>query len=73
MTHTFKVTAADQPAVLERLLRVTRHRGYTLQSLSAEISEQVMVIRFSVDSQRPASQLYNQLQKLYDVINIEQQ
>jgi len=73
MMHTFKIIAADRPAVLERLLRVIRHRGFTLQSLNAESSNEQLVIQLTVNGVRPASQLYNQLHKLYDVITIEQQ
>ncbi len=73
MMHTFNVTVADKPAVLERILRVTRHRGFTLQSLNAETSNDEIIINLSVDGERPASQLYNQLNKLYDVKNIKLQ
>ena len=73
MTHTFNVTVADKPAVLERLLRVTRHRGFRLQSLNVKSMGDEFSIQLSVDSEKPAIQLVNQLDKLYDVITIEQQ
>ena len=71
MTHTFKLSTGNQPAVVERLLRVIRHRGFTLQSMNVTTSDQQLEIKFSVDSQRPVHLLFNQLQKLYDVQLIE--
>ncbi len=73
MMHTFNVTVADRPAVLERLLRVIRHRGYRLLSINVKSSGDELSIQISVDSEKPAMQLVNQLDKLYDVINIQQQ
>ncbi len=73
MIHTFSITLANKPAVLERLLRVTRHRGFTLQSLNVESEDDNLQVRLLVNSEKPACQLYNQLDKLFDVKNIEQQ
>ncbi len=73
MMHTFNVTVADRPAVLERLLRIIRHRGYRLLSMNVTSSGDELSMQISVDSEKPAMQLVNQLDKLYDVINIQQQ
>ena len=71
MTHTFKLSTGNQPAVVERLLRVIRHRGFSLQSMHVEASDEQLELIFSVDSQRPVHLLFNQLKKLYDVKKIE--
>lgn len=71
MMHTFKIITANEPAVIERLLRVTRHRGYTLQSLQVKVLSEQTSIQLSVVSERPVHRLFNQLEKLYDVIKIE--
>ncbi|MCP3674325.1 MAG: acetolactate synthase 2 small subunit, partial [Gammaproteobacteria bacterium] len=34
MTHTFKIVTNNKSAVVERLLRITRHRGFILQSMN---------------------------------------
>jgi len=71
MTHTFKLITNNEPAVLERLLRVTRHRGFTLQMMKVTASDDQLAINFTVDSLRPVNRLFNQLEKLYDVKTIE--
>ena len=72
MMHTFNISVNDQPAVLERLLRVVRHRGFILKSLDVQTSDDQLNIVLSVESERAVSLLVNQLQKLYDVNQIEQ-
>jgi len=71
MMHTFNIKVANKPAALERLLRVTRHRGFALKSMNVTASDEQLMINLSVDSERPVHLLFNQLQKLYDVKNIE--
>ena len=71
MTHTFKIVTDNKPAVVERLLRVTRHRGFILQSMNVTATAEQLSIEISVDSERPMHLMLNQLQKLYDVQEIE--
>ena len=71
MTHTFKIVTNNKPAVVERLLRVTRHRGFILQSMNVTATDKQLTILISVDSERPMHLMLNQLQKLYDVQEIE--
>ena len=71
MMHTFNLTAANQPAVTERLLRVVRHRGFILKSLDVQTSDDQLNIVLTVESDRAVSLLVNQLQKLYDIKHIE--
>ena len=66
-THTFSLIASNQPAVVERLLRVIRHRGFTLQSFELNATSKGLEIDFEVESSRAVSLLINQLEKLYDV------
>ena len=70
MMNSFNLTAANQPAVVERLLRVIRHRGFTLQSFQLKAVENDLEIDFTVQSTRAVNLLFNQLEKLYDVKNI---
>ena len=71
MMHTFNLIAANQPAVVERLLRVIRHRGFALQSFQFKTVENDLEIDFTVQSSRAVNLLFNQLEKLYDVKQIK--
>ena len=66
-THTFSLIADNQPAVVERLLRVIRHRGFTLHFFELKATSKDLEIDFKVESSRAVSLLFNQLEKLYDV------
>ena len=66
-THTFNLIAANQPAVVERILRVIRHRGFTLHSFELKATSKGLEIDFKVESSRAVNLLFNQLEKLYDV------
>ncbi|PCJ47133.1 MAG: acetolactate synthase 2 small subunit [Gammaproteobacteria bacterium] len=71
MMHTFNLTATNQPAVVERLLRVIRHRGFALQSFELKAVDHDLQIDFTVQSTRAVNLLFNQLEKLYDVKQIK--
>ncbi|CAG9298352.1 MULTISPECIES: acetolactate synthase 2 small subunit [Celerinatantimonas] len=72
--HTFEMQTRSAPEVLERILRVTRHRGFTVKSMQMDElgSEQAIRIRFTVCSERSISLLFNQLNKLIDVAQINE-
>lgn len=70
MMHIFNIKAINSPAIIERLLRVTRHRGFTLQSMHVDTTIEQIDMELLVTGKRPATYLLNQLQKLYDVKNI---
>ena len=71
MTHTFKLLTANQPATLERILRVVRHRGFSLQSIQVSTISEQLSMELSLLSERPLHLLTNQLQKLHEVDTIE--
>lgn len=71
MMHTFKILTSNQTAVIERLLRVVRHRGFFLKSLDVQSSDDEYNITITIESERAASLLVNQLKKLYDIKQIE--
>lgn len=74
-THTLFLQAQSQPAVLERLLRVVRHRRYDLRSLAVNPSADHgnLDITLTVSSERPILQLRNQLYKLNDILRVDVQ
>ena len=73
MNHTIFLQTHDRSAVLERLLRVARHRGFEVKSLNMQPSMERgrLNITASVTSQRPVHLLLSQLIKLYDVTIVE--
>jgi len=74
MNHTLTIDAQQRPEILERVLRVTRHRGFNVQSLNMEQQAEGRQVRITVtvDSERPIDQLRHQLSKLIDVAQVEE-
>ncbi|KGQ70585.1 acetolactate synthase [Chelonobacter oris] len=56
-----------RPEVLERILRVVRHRGFCVIQLAMDSSENQIELNFNVTGERPIATLVNQLSKLFDV------
>lgn len=73
MTHTIKLEASNRPEVMERILRVVRHRGFSLEEVLMKQchSTNSTQITLTVSGERPISNLENQLNKLYDVAQLE--
>ncbi|WP_108652684.1 acetolactate synthase 2 small subunit [Dongshaea marina] len=72
--HTLTIQANHRPETLERLLRITRHRGFKIESLNMEQDQQngQLCIEVSVCSERPLKSLEGQIAKLWDVIRVEE-
>lgn len=73
--HQLKLVCNNSPEVMERVLRVLRHRGFVLENLTMrklerEQQKQQLEILLSVTSTRPITQLQAQLEKLFDVAQI---
>ncbi|CAG9432210.1 acetolactate synthase 2 small subunit [Providencia sp. PROV188] len=73
MQHQLSILARFRPEVLERILRVTRHRGFRISSMNVDqLSDSDNVsIELTVSSQRPLAQLCAQLTKLADITEVE--
>ena len=71
--HTLRISAAQQATVLERILQVTRYRGFTVSGINmfTEQSSDAVDIEMTVSSDHPVSQLQLQLSKLFDIKTIE--
>ena len=68
--YTLAVQACFQPEVLERILRVVRHRGFRVCTMNMHTDQQNhrdVHIQLTVESQRPVALLSSQLSKLVDV------
>ena len=63
------IKADDKPVLLERVLRVIRHRGFTIKQVAATQNHEshVASVEIIVDSDRPISFITNQIEKLWDV------
>jgi acetolactate synthase II small subunit len=71
--HNLHIEAQFRPEVLERVLRVTRHRGFRVDDMEMSTSAdcQNVNIRVTVSSERPIQLLSRQLEKLMDVTRVE--
>ncbi len=71
--HTLTIRTRNDAVAVERLLQVTRYRGFQLvgMQLREEADQQGMVIELQVQSERPLSLLTGQLAKLYDVLQLD--
>ncbi|MDW6002338.1 acetolactate synthase 2 small subunit [Vibrio mangrovi] len=67
------IKADDKPVLLERVLRVIRHRGFIIKQVAATQNHESKVasVEIIVDSDRPITTLINQIEKLWDVRTVE--
>ena len=67
------IKADDKPVLLERVLRVIRHRGFVIKQVAATQNHESKVasVEIIVDSDRPISFLVNQIEKLWDIRTVE--
>ena len=70
MEHQIELTAQHRPEVLERILRVVRHRGFTVTQMDMQLIDDKVRLKFTVKSDRTLELLVNQLEKLLDVVTI---
>ncbi|GAB2640580.1 acetolactate synthase 2 small subunit [Vibrio panuliri] len=67
------IKADDKPVLLERVLRVIRHRGFIIKQVAAtqNHASHVASVEIIVDSDRPISFITNQIEKLWDVRTVD--
>ena len=70
--HTLRITAHDQPTVLERLLQVTRYRGFLVTGMTMfpSTDENILDIELTVQSDKSIEHLHHQLNKLIDISDV---
>ncbi|RDE66527.1 acetolactate synthase 2 small subunit [Aggregatibacter segnis] len=71
MEHQIDLTAQHRPEVLERILRVIRHRGFTVTQMDMQLIDDKVRLKFTVKSDRTLDLLVSQLEKIYDVVEIK--
>jgi len=65
MNHTIHIEANNSPIILERLMSVTRIRGFSLKHIEIhKASDKSFHIRMTVGSQHAIEKLTNQLNKV---------
>lgn len=71
--HQISIQTRFRPEMLERVLRVVRHRGFQVcaMNMSPMINAENVNIELTVASQRPVDLLSSQLSKLMDVACVE--
>ena len=71
MEHQIDLTAQHRPEVLERIVRVVRHRGFTVTQMDMQLIDDKVRLKFTVKSDRTLELLVSQLEKLPDVIEMK--
>ncbi len=71
MEQQIELTAQHRPEVLERILRVVRHRGFTVTQMDMQLIDGKVRLKFTVKSDRTLDLLVSQLEKIYDVVEIK--
>ena len=71
MEHQIELTAQHRPEVLERILRVIRHRGFTVTQMDMQLIDDKVRLKFTVKSDRTLDLLVSQLEKLPDMIEMK--
>lgn len=70
MMHALEITVQQRPEVLERVLRVTRHRGFKVTQMHVRINDDTsMAVDLWVEAERAIELLSTQLDKLIDVMH----
>lgn len=69
--YQIELTARHRPEVLERILRVVRHRGFTVTQMDMQLTDGKVRLKITVKSDRTLDLLVNQLVKLPDVMEIK--
>ncbi|TMM45424.1 acetolactate synthase 2 small subunit [Colwellia ponticola] len=67
------IMADDKQVVLERILQVTRYRGFLINGINAEVNtgNNEATITMSVSSERPITLLVDQINKLIDIKGVK--
>lgn len=72
IAHQLLVQARHRPEVLERILRIVRHRGFRVSAMNMESTQNDKIrLYLTVTSERPLHLLTTQLDKLMDVDLVE--
>ena len=68
--YKLELVARHRPEVLERILRVARHRGFTVTTMEMTLIESQVQLKITVKSDRTLDLLVSQLEKLPDIVTV---
>jgi acetolactate synthase II small subunit len=71
--YTLIIMVDDKQVVLERILQVTRYRGFLIDGITAKVNtgNNIATIELLVSSDRPISLLSDQINKLVDIKSVK--
>ncbi len=71
--YTLIIMTDDKQVVLERILQVTRYRGFLINGMTAKVNtgNNIATIELFVSSERPISLLIDQINKLVDIKGVK--
>jgi acetolactate synthase II small subunit len=71
--YTLIIMTDDKQVVLERILQVTRYRGFLINGMTAKVNtgNNIATIELFVSSERPISLLIDQINKLVDIKSVK--
>lgn len=70
--YAIAINVQQRPEVLERVLRVVRHRGFNITNLAMQLNDNnTCSIDMSLQSDRAIELLTNQINKLIDVLDCQ--
>ena len=72
MKYLMIIQGENSPELLERLLRVIRHRGFLTQKINAESTEnqKLLHVTVTVTGERPVSLLSKQIEKIFGITQV---
>ena len=67
------ISVDDKQVVLERILQVTRYRGFLINGMNAKVNTgtKIGTIELMVSSERPIELLVDQINKLIDIKEVK--
>lgn len=71
--YTLIIMTDDKQVVLERILQVTRYRGFLIDGITASVNnaDNIATIELLVSSDRPITLLIDQINKLVDIKSVK--
>jgi acetolactate synthase II small subunit len=71
--YQLSITVDDKQVVLERILQVTRYRGFLINGMTAKVNTgtNIGIIELMVKSERPIELLVDQINKLIDIKEVK--
>ena len=72
-SYQLTITVDDKQVVLERILQVTRYRGFLIHGINAKVNTgtHIGIVELMISSDRPIELLVDQINKLIDIKDVK--